>query len=495
MEQRNSHAPHESTQVQHSCSHRENREETSPHIQLELAEQKLHNLEMDLALTLAKRSNLIRRINRYRASLAPCNKLPSELIGEIIILTEPELPRLPLTHRENDPRLQYTQICSHWRRAAFEVNQLWNNVNLERCHTDGLVNLVAAWFRQSSCTQISLKVSSLISSSDAEYLWKELLVPYSHRLKSFDSILFDANHFHSIPFDTLKTLYLLYSTRSSNPGGFMVAPSLQHFRVTNIPPDDDESLVSFLPSIPWEQLTSLSLDGSFSFSDLSDVLLQCKVLENCQLDTVDRDSPGDIQRSVVLTQLHSLQIKFGMPHLFDALFSLSVPNLSTLTVNVPPNAPGVLEKFSKFMTTLRNTLRHLEITKNSPEFRRGEGGPVVEIVHTFPFVTHFVAKELFIAPTTLAKINTGELLPEIEVIEFMAHPGGRIEDIVDTLVARHPNQISRLKDIYIHTDQRIFLGERLKDLHSQGINVWAVYRYPQVPGIEVGGHIVGTWTI
>lgn len=471
MKQEDTHISGNLIQVHRSPTpHQVNRAETDSHIQLEL-----RKLDMDLALTLANRSNLVRHVKGYCTSLAPCNKLPSELIGEIILLTEPGLSPLPLDHGRRDPRLQYTQICSHWRRAAFELNLLWNTIELECHHTEGPLNLVAMWLWNSCSAQIVLKILGFAGSFDAGYFREKLLVPYSHRLKLVDSMLTDANHFHHIPFNVLTSLSLLYVPRETNAGGFMVAPLLQHFHVREIEsPTDGNSLISFLPSIPWTQLTSLSLDGSFSFSDLSEILLQCKLLESCHLDSVDCDSPGDFQSSVDLPRLKLLQIKFGFPHHFHLLFSLSLPNLSTLIVNVPPNAPGVLKTFSDFMMTLQNTLRHLEITKSSPAFRHWEGSTDVDIVRTFPFVTHFVSKELFIAPATLAEIGSGELLPNLETIELMAPHDDTVADIVDSLIPRYSDRISPLKNIYIHTDERYYIGDGLPSLHSNGINVWVV---------------------
>lgn len=490
MEHQDNPFPDDLIQIRHA-PHGADEEETDLLVQLELAERELHKPEIDLAITLAKRLRLVRRINCYRTSLASCNKLPSELIGEIIMLTGPELPPLPLADIRNEPRLQYTQICQHWRRAVFDFNQLWNNVDLDRCHTGSPAKLAAAWLRQSSSTQIVLKVSGFGASFGAEYLWKELLVPYSRRLKSLDSILTDANHFHSVPFDTLETLSLFYGPRASNTGGSMTASSLKDFRVTNILPIHNHNLLSFLPSVPWGQLTSISLAGSLIFNDVCDILLQCKVLEHCQLDTITSSSVGMVQDSVHLPRLKSLRIKLGFPHLFHELCLLVTPNLSEFTVNHPPKDPPVLEQLAKFAKVSQRTLHHLEITKSDPHFH-GLEISAGEILPMFPFVTHFIAKDLYITPSTLLKIKTGELLPRIQALEFM--PRHRIEDIVDILVPRHPIRLSRLRNIYLHTYQRSCSGQRLKDLHSQGINVWVVQQYSQRRWISAA-QTIGTWTI
>lgn len=366
MERKDDFPPNDLVQIQDS--HQTDEAKVDPRIhQLELAVNELHKLEIDLAIGLAKRSHLIRRVNSYRTALAPCNKVPSELIGEIIMHVPSKLQPIPLADARTDPRLQYTQICSYWRRAAFGVNQLWNNVDVKKCENDSPINLVAAWLRQSSSTQIVLKISGFPVLFDATHLWKELLVPYSHRLKLFDSILRDANHFHSIPFDALTTLSLLYEPWNDDFEGSMMAPSLQHFHITKTHPAYNRRLISLLPGIPWAQLTSVSLDGWFSFHDVRTILLRCPLLEICQLGKIGSCSVGS-RNAINLPRLKSLKIILRSD-LFYELCSLVVPNLSTLSINLPPGTPAVLQNFSQLMATLKGSLRRLEITKsrrNSP---------------------------------------------------------------------------------------------------------------------------------
>lgn len=91
--------------------------------QIRAAEKELYHLDVDLALILAKRARIIRRIQRCRTYLAPYSKLPTELIRKIIRLCGPyrgEIPRVkgyppypvlePNTWRAwGDPRL--VMIC------------------------------------------------------------------------------------------------------------------------------------------------------------------------------------------------------------------------------------------------------------------------------------------------------------------------------------------------------------------------------------------------
>lgn len=106
--------------------------------QIRVAEKELHHLDANLALILAKRARIIRRIQRCRTCLAPYSKLPTELIRKIIRFCGPypqEIPRVkeyaphpflgPNTWRAwGDPRPMMTQICSSWRKVAFSIPEL-----------------------------------------------------------------------------------------------------------------------------------------------------------------------------------------------------------------------------------------------------------------------------------------------------------------------------------------------------------------------------------
>ncbi|KAF9458613.1 hypothetical protein BDZ94DRAFT_1313112, partial [Collybia nuda] len=233
------------------------------HLQLNSAEDELHKLDVDLALILAKRSRLMKQINKYRSSLTPCNKLPYELIGEIIKMNMPKPQPLPLKLGKDDSRLQITQICSHWRRAAFQVNELWNNIVLGDCYRSSCIELISAWFRQCSSMSINLDILGFRPQVplDTEFIFRELVRPHSYRFNSLNIVPLDVNHFSELPFDVLTSLSIIYCSHEKNRGGTMFAPVLGRFSASGIEQHEEYTLAQSLPSIPWEQLTSLDLEG------------------------------------------------------------------------------------------------------------------------------------------------------------------------------------------------------------------------------------------
>ncbi|KAF9458609.1 hypothetical protein BDZ94DRAFT_1270222 [Collybia nuda] len=248
-----------------------------------------------------------------------------------------------------------------------------------------------------------------------------------------------------------------------------------------------------LPSIPWEQLTSLDLEGLLSFNDVCDILAQCKLLEDCKLQTVDRHSPGFVQSSGDLSRLKSLKIRLASYPLFNNLYLLSIPYLNTLNINIPPGESEDFTKFAAWMDVLGKTLRHVTIIRGNSTFLSTET-QITLIIYLVPSVTHFITKECEMTLGMLRMIGSGELLPHLKVLEFLAPHGDRIEDMVDALIPMGPDRESPLREIFIHTHQRYCSGRRFQDLRDAGINIWAVYRYPHVVGTGPGG-AVGTWTL
>lgn len=146
----------------------------------------------------------------------------------------------------------------------------------------------------------------------------------------------------------------------------MVAPLLRDFQITNFFHFGPEFL-QFLPRLPWEQLTSLSLTGEFTFSDVRKLLSWCTSLERCHLDHVSGIWSGISSNPIDLPHLKALWIIFSSLDSFQALYMLHMPSLSSLTTNLPLNTSEILEGFTQFMATFQHTLREQNASK--PTFR------------------------------------------------------------------------------------------------------------------------------
>lgn len=439
------------------------------HNQLRRAEEELRTLDEDPEIPEETRSRVVGRINRCRAALAPYSKLPNELIEEIMKFSVLILRLLPSSDGKNDTRLQITQICSSWRSVAFGISAFWD-VYLATWPTEGTINLISAWFRQCSSTQISFQMSHFLGippTFNSDLLLKQVLVPYAHRIKTLSFLPVEPTHLSPLPWDVLTSLSLHAADSLPAPGERIVAPFLRFLALKYSPSRGPFNLLSFFPEFPLKQLTSLYLTGIINVSHIYQVLPQCPALERCQLYSISSNSVLT-PVSLSLPHLKSLSMMFTRKEAFDTLFIFAAPSLSSLSTHYPLNEPGYLSKFIAYLTTLKSSLRQFELTPNSYP---SDEVPIEEIMRSTPSVTHFIAKATDILPTVLAKIGTGELLPNIRLLRFSAPDLKAVDAIVDCLITLQPRWRSKLQDIHIHTSRWQYSSRRIRALRSLGINI------------------------
>lgn len=414
--------------------------------------------------------------------MAPDSKLPTELIREFILLCilDPCKPYFML--EENDPRLQITQICSSWRKVAFGIPDLWN-LRLYQFPGESTVNFIAAWFRQCSNRQIIFNIPGdreRNASFTPGPLTTAVIIPYAHRFKTLycHATEFTAQ-WSSLTLNALTTLSLRFSPRPTRPEDCITAPFLRNLEVTNIL--SEYTISRFLPSIHWEQLTSISLYGSVQFGDIYELLSLCTSLERCKLDSVHDSLPNKhipIVAALNVPHLRELWIRFALPQFFQYLFSFNPPNLVTLAVSFPPAQPDLLQRFIAFIATSMNTIHSFKILEKR---RDNNCEPVEEVMHALPLViTRFIAKGQPISRVALVQIGAGELLPYLNTLEFGLDAGGArsINDALDILIPQRPDLTTHLIDIRIHTYDwpGSYPSQRIQALSSQGINIHILRR-------------------
>lgn len=80
-----------------------------------------------------------------------------------------------------------------------------------------------------------------------------------------------------------------------------------------------------------------------------------------------------------------------------------------------------------------------------------------------------------ILPATLTKIGTGELLPNVRLLQFHALDLKSVNTIVDLLIKLQSRWRSKLRDIYIHTPRWQYSSRRIRALGTLGINIYLEY--------------------
>lgn len=460
--------------------------------QLHASEVGLQTLNTELGILLAKRSHVIKHINRCRTLLAPYSKLPGELIEEIVRYCVGEPRSLPLSKGQKDPRLQITQICSSWRSVAFGIDGLWN-IHIERLPKRGTLNLISAWFNQCSSARLAFTMSEdlkVSSSYNPDPIVYTLIVPYAHRFRSLGSLIPGVGRLSSLPFDVLSELSFRFDKPYMEFPGKITAPVLRGLEVTHIRYRNRPKLLQQLPEIPWEQLTSLSLVGMLGIGDVYQVLTHCTLLQRCTLHNVYSDSPGTFPyASLRLSHLEELEIQFNSQELFHRLFLFNVPILSSLSVSLPPATREILNQFITFLATLSPTLRDFGILGNSTLM-----DPIMEIIlRTIPFTTRFHSKQQPISPAILSKIGTGHILPAIEVLELHGPESNYVEGTLDFISGDAIPASWSLREVYLYTNRwsSLSLLDRVEDLYYQGISVFVLdpqtFRDPAESGVEIPG--------
>lgn len=235
----------------------------------------------------------------------------------------------------------------------------------------------------------------------------------------------------------------------------------------------DYTILQCFPHIPWQQLTSISLSGGLDPTELYEVLSLCHSLEDCNLNGVGDTSKlpsGNIHAAPAsecnLPRLKDLWITFSLPQYFHNLFLLNIPNLTSLAVTLPPDEPEILERFTWFVGAKAKTLRSFDCIQD----HKGTSFPIDRTMRVLPLLTHFVAKRRHITLPILAQLGAGELLPNLEVLEFAPAGNVTVDDILDALIPQQSNKASSFTNISICIDD-FGSEQRMDDLRSRGVKI------------------------
>ena len=103
-------------------------------------------------------SSISIRLNRFKNSLVPINRLPPEILAQI------------LTFRESEKELMNaTAVCKYWRRTLVSTPDLWNNI----CGRDVIIPRVHMYFGRSRSVPVVVQIRAQAS---------RLLSPHTERI-------------------------------------------------------------------------------------------------------------------------------------------------------------------------------------------------------------------------------------------------------------------------------------------------------------------------
>ncbi|KAF7370804.1 F-box domain-containing protein [Mycena sanguinolenta] len=262
-----------------------------------------------------------------RYLIAPIRLLPTELLGEIFVLTirKPENHNSHVCSLHVQDAFRISHVCHHWRQIANALPQLWTgplevafSEQLDNEKAETYLGVLQGWFARSEPLPIPIFIDNSVWPTKFSSRLTEELLRVAHRMQllSFYSAVSDSllQRFADSRFDFLEELHL--------PGVSADAPVRS--------PND---VVLHIP-MPWTQLTDITVLHPVPSEDLLDVFAQCKnVVKAAVVLGWSTDSP---QPSVVLAldHLRILHVRwFGWTNLApDELFLdyLHAPALDTL---------------------------------------------------------------------------------------------------------------------------------------------------------------------
>ncbi|KAJ7148421.1 hypothetical protein C8R43DRAFT_1194563, partial [Mycena crocata] len=260
----------------------------------EIEEQLLDLLESVRILRL-QRKIIQKRLDAFKY---PVLTLPNEITSEIFIHSLPPYPECPPMTGNSSPT-HLTHICRRWRDIALTTPTLWRAIKLDDAIHDkgGAQEALEAWLSRSGSCPLSIYVN--VNDAPLHEAIQSLNV---HRAR------WEYLHLRDVSSETVSFLcgatsslrYLLITLNDtpSPPVRFNLSPLLRSvvlgYNVSDI-------------SLPWQQLTSLTLESAFA-RDCSTILQKTVNLLHCKISLFSGTSEESKSDAVFLPRLESLAL-------------------------------------------------------------------------------------------------------------------------------------------------------------------------------------------
>ncbi|KAF7366354.1 F-box domain-containing protein [Mycena sanguinolenta] len=333
----------------------------------------LHNLEHLVAKLRAEQAAAQERLDSYKY---PVLTLPNEIVSEIFIHFLATYSRFhsPIRRSILTP---LTEICRKWREIALATPALWSGIAF--CDSDIPTSLrhrtscsspISEWLRRSSSHPLSILIIDQYSSpSDMSRATIATLVQHRARWEHAKLHLRDSVRLIDVPLPRLRHLDLTLSSPTIL-WGFHDLPQLRSVVLNRV--------AAMSVTLPWAQLTSLTLRDGIERSGCLAILKQTKTLVHCTLNLSEYRGFMDPDINVSLPCLKTLIFTshgaWG-ESVVDFLATLIVPALIELRIPqrfLGTNPSGSL---SSFISKSGCTLQELRIwTENSLECRHLRDG-------------------------------------------------------------------------------------------------------------------------
>ncbi|KAJ7108424.1 hypothetical protein C8R43DRAFT_1243512 [Mycena crocata] len=257
----------------------------------------VRDLQESICLLQTQRKVFQDRLDAYKY---PVLTLPNEITSEIFVHFLPPYPSCPPMEQGLLPFL-LTHICRAWRNIALATPTLWRAIRLvTTCHKfDNEIDLLQSWLMRTGSCPLSIQVDSSEVGPYAQPEIIQALTPHCSRWEYLELHSFVPEMLSSFCGETplLRHLRLSLYGPPSSPFGFNRAPLLR----SAVLADNASSSVI----LPWQQLTSLTLDRVRPYN-CTRMLQQARNLLHCEVVLTENDS--DEEGNVELPRLQFLRL-------------------------------------------------------------------------------------------------------------------------------------------------------------------------------------------
>ncbi|KAF8637514.1 hypothetical protein AX17_002779 [Amanita inopinata Kibby_2008] len=408
-----------------------------------------------LALTM-NRKTIVANIGRYKAAIAPHNKLPEDIIRHVFHLLTSELVMFPLHrfalrkgHIVVEPLFVISHVCSGWRRVALNMPELWRGVQISYLEPKHLHPL-QEWLSRAGSLLISVTIRDRLRPALHDFLrlyrCRDLVLRLSPP---------EVATLHPEALEYVENLNLIICGKSRGVVPVVFTheqfPRLKSLKLSMTRGLKSGPTAGVKLDIRLNKLQSLDLASTpLSLIPCWSVLRQCGSLIECKVCLDSSDDSGDntsLSNSsvevIVLPQLRLLEISFdnnmGVDTFLDPLI---LPSLNTLKIErgiicwtaasyermTERTNFGKLHELSICNCT-SGTLDAGLLLKNAPCLRAIEIPPFAEI-----------------NGETLVGLSTGQLGRSLH--SFVLRGDHALEPLLSMVESRHKNALASQEQHY-----------------------------------------------
>ncbi|KAJ6515398.1 hypothetical protein C8R45DRAFT_207994 [Mycena sanguinolenta] len=277
-------------------------------------------------------------MNDSTPGVSPIHNLPPELLLKIFYLVvPPSQGGSDNTDRIVDEAHRVSQTCRRWRQISHNAPELWVGLRFSTTQKNPTLEMqqTTAWLKRSHPLPITIyfchRIGGHLGHHFTETQLFRILLSTTHRWKH---IIWDIPaisplcDLHLGSLEALERFTIVTMSFRSPPKPIDVLLSVPRLREVAICTRSSHILELLL--IPWNQLTSLTLENDITVKDCRDIMLQCTNMLLLKISSCKMNVWETSHRPAVLPVLHTFEIHFR--HFVQATFDHFFAYLSLLAL-------------------------------------------------------------------------------------------------------------------------------------------------------------------